>query len=90
MLFATLALLLQQGYFSTSVALAGDEEDPIPLFEDTTNFAGLQLTHRGNAKVAGQAWGDYNNDGYLDLYVTDTEGLNVLYRNNGDGTFTDR
>ncbi|NIR52322.1 T9SS type A sorting domain-containing protein [candidate division KSB1 bacterium] len=38
--------------------------------------------------VAGSAWGDFNNDGYQDLYLA-TKGLNLLYRNNSDGTFTD-
>ena len=33
--------------------------------------------------------GDYNNDGHLDIYVTNTPGGNVLYKNNGDETFTD-
>jgi len=34
----------------------------------------------------GSVWGDYDNDGYLDLVVAN-EGLNFLYRNQGDGTF---
>jgi hypothetical protein len=36
----------------------------------------------------GVAVGDYDNDGYPDLYVT-SYGKNILYHNNGDGTFTD-
>ena len=36
----------------------------------------------------GVAVGDYNNDGYPDLYVTGY-GRAILYHNNGDGTFTD-
>lgn len=37
---------------------------------------------------SGCAWGDYDNDGYLDLYVTQNSTNNRLYRNNGDETFT--
>ena len=36
----------------------------------------------------GQAWGDYDRDGWLDLYVTGNRDPSVLYRNNGDGTFS--
>lgn len=34
------------------------------------------------------AWGDYNGDGFLDLFVTSRETANLLYRNHGDGTFS--
>jgi hypothetical protein len=48
-----------------------------------------QRAHLGDSGWhSGCAVGDYNNDGYLDLFVTNY-GPNKLYRNNGDGTFTD-
>jgi enediyne biosynthesis protein E4 len=53
-------------------------------FEDVTEKAGLQ----GAGCGMGVAVGDYDNDGYEDLYVT-AYGGNKLYHNNGDGTFTD-
>ena len=37
----------------------------------------------------GVAWCDFNEDGRIDLYVANDSGPNYLYRNNGDGTFTD-
>ncbi|MBF0432070.1 MAG: VCBS repeat-containing protein [Fibrobacteria bacterium] len=37
----------------------------------------------------GCAWGDYDNDGDLDIYVSNYLSGNILYRNNGDGTFID-
>ena len=53
-------------------------------FEDVTEKAGLQ----GAGYGMGVAVGDYDNDGYEDLFVT-AYGGNRLYHNNGNGTFTD-
>jgi len=53
-------------------------------FTDVTDKAGVPGTGFG----LGCVWGDYDNDGFPDLFVTQF-GKNVLYHNNGDGTFTD-
>lgn len=52
-------------------------------FTDVTEKAGLHRTGWASAVCAG----DYNNDGFEDLFIT-YFGTNVLYRNNGNGTFT--
>jgi enediyne biosynthesis protein E4 len=59
-------------------------QKPDGTFEDVTGKTGLQ----GIGYDMGVAVGDYDNDGYDDLYVTGLGG-NHLYHNNGDGTFTD-
>ncbi len=43
----------------------------------------------GGRYPKGVVWGDYDNDRYPDLYVSNLKGANQLYHNNGDGTFTD-
>ena len=55
-------------------------------FTDVTSTAGVAGL---SATTKGVAWGDYDNDGDLDLYVAQESAANQLYRNNGDGTFTD-
>ena len=54
-------------------------------FTNTADMAGVANT--GNS--LGTAWGDYDKDGHIDLHVVNYGQSNVLYRNNGDGTFTD-
>lgn len=53
-------------------------------FKDVSAEAGI--THTGKESVA--AFADYNNDGFLDLYIVRDEG-DILYRNNGKGGFDD-
>lgn len=68
-----------------------------PIFVDVSAEAGITATHHAiwddqeamqGYLAIGQAWGDYDRDGWLDLFVTGNLDPNVLYRNNGDGTFT--
>ncbi len=54
-------------------------------FTNRADIAGVANT--GNS--LGTAWGDYDKDGHIDLHVINYGQSNVLYRNNGDGTFTD-
>ncbi len=71
-------------YAGTSSALYHNNGDG--TFTDVTRRAGV---YNAKGKALGVVWGDYNNDGHIDLLVAcDTE-PNVLYRNNGDGTFTE-
>jgi hypothetical protein len=70
-----------------------------PDFKDVTTAAGIfrknnkkDIERGGLVNTgAGVGWGDYNNDGYLDIYwrCADYDVDNVLFKNNGDGTFTD-
>ena len=53
-------------------------------FTDVSEKAGVP----GTAYGLGCVWGDYDNDGFPDLYVSQY-GKDILYHNNGDGTFTD-
>ncbi|SDR81795.1 Por secretion system C-terminal sorting domain-containing protein [Formosa sp. Hel1_31_208] len=60
-------------------------------FNEITNSSGLPIA---NVYTNGAAWADYNNDGYLDVFLSNKGATadiiipNYLYKNNGDGTFT--
>jgi enediyne biosynthesis protein E4 len=78
-----------------------------PVFQDVTQQSGLHFVHSVGQRSrllpedmgSGLAWGDFDNDGFPDLYVVNQCGAygsgrqdgpgNRLYHNNGNGTFTD-
>jgi enediyne biosynthesis protein E4 len=64
--------------------LAAGAADPRLRFTDVTEAAGLSVAGYG----MGAATGDYDNDGWVDVYVTGL-GANHMLRNKGDGTFAD-
>ncbi len=54
-------------------------------FTEVTGASGITT----NFYTWGAEWGDYNNDGWMDLFLASTTGYYQLYKNNGNGTFTD-
>jgi hypothetical protein len=77
-------LPLTDRLYRNDLAEPGTTSKPFLRFTDVTEEAGVQAFGYG----MGAAAGDYDNDGWVDLYVTNY-GPNQMLRNNGDGTFTD-
>ena len=72
--------------------------EPSIRFTDVTDTVGIHFTHTDGATGAfhlpetlgaGGAFLDYDNDGYLDIYLVNSAAPSALFRNKGDGTFTD-
>lgn len=63
------------------------------LFRNDGNFRFTDVTKEARINetglTLGVAWGDYDEDGFLDMYVANDFGRDALLKNNGDGTFTD-
>ena len=70
--------------FRNDLAINGDGSRSL-RFTDVTAASGIVTTGYG----MGVAAGDFNNDGWIDLYLTKFDAPNQLLRNNGNGTFTD-
>jgi enediyne biosynthesis protein E4 len=64
-----------------------DPPAPDTPFVDVTESIGIVAPHVGGGSTTGQAFGDFDRDGHLDLFLTGGIGPNHLYRNLGDGTF---
>ena len=71
----------------------GNENNPNQLFRNTGHRSFVDVAKQAgvdNLRFSkGVSWGDYDNDGYADLYVSNLGGENRLYHNNRNGTFTD-
>ena len=86
------------GYLDLFIAnnLGGllDRRKPNRLFHNNGDGSFTEVTREAGLAASvfptiGSAWGDYNNDGYPDLFISSGLGRPELYRNNGDGTFTE-
>ena len=74
---------------------------PTKLYRNDGNYVFVDITASANLPTdtlptTAACWGDYDNDGFLDLYLCNYSYVNnlpavpnMLFRNNGDGTFTD-
>ena len=96
--------LASPAYPSPTAAWADfDNDGNVDLFVGNENGPGQLFRNKGDGKFVnvasaagvdrvaftkGAVWGDYDNDGFPDLYVSNFEQANFLYHNNGDGTFT--
>ena len=70
-----------------------DRKTPNRLFHNNGDGTFTEVAEQAGLKTIwptiGGAWGDYDNDGFMDLFLSNALGRSQLFHNNGDGTFTD-
>jgi hypothetical protein len=80
------------GFPDLFVAVNGSPPNNDLLYHNNGNGTFTQISTGAIVSSGGKgnacAWGDYDNDGYLDLYVINSDQNNFLFHNNGNGTFT--
>ena len=78
--------------FVANDGILNNEGSPCFLFRNNGDRTFSKITgiglEEGPTRSPSCAWGDYDNDGYLDLLVLNNNNHNFLYHNEGDGTFT--
>jgi hypothetical protein len=80
-------------FVANNLASLFDRKNPNRLFDNNGDGTFTEVAAQAGlvtmVPTIGSAWGDYNNDGYPDLFLSSGVGRSQLFRNNGDGTFTD-
>jgi tetratricopeptide (TPR) repeat protein len=80
-------------FIANNIAGLFDRKTPNRLFHNNGDGTFTEVTEEAGLSTMwptiGSTWGDYNNDGYPDLFLSNALGKSQLYRNNGNGTFTD-
>ena len=80
-------------FVANNLASLFDRKNPNRLFHNNGDGTFTEVAVQAGlvtmVPTIGSAWGDYNNDGYPDLFLSSGVGRSQLFRNNGDGTFTD-
>lgn len=84
--FAIGAEIKEEDNLAAENRLLRNDVNTTGRFTDVTTLANAT---GGRRRSWGAVWADYNNDGFLDVYITNTDEPNVLLRNRGDGTFED-
>ncbi|MDA2929445.1 CRTAC1 family protein [Acidobacteria bacterium AH-259-O06] len=80
-------------FFAQQKSITGKQASPCQLFlnsgDGTFTDVAKQAGVTNDRFTKSVVWGDYDGDRFPDLYVSNFQGSNRLYHNNGDGTFTD-